>query len=323
MKRLLLTLATTASLGASGSVFGAPLFMDDFNDAVDSAANYTQVQTSADTAVTYAFNYSTLNIPVAPNTTDNTTLGVKFEANIADPASVEAVTLHTVAQYSGRYRVKFDAWINANGPFPLGGAGSTEFLTAGVGGDGATVNRGGSTGSGAWTAVDGEGGSANRDFRMYKGASEQFPASGQYAAGLDASDNDNLDPYYAGFGSIDVGALGQGGPNQTGTTAAGTIGFAWHEVELVVDPTGGTNDATSVSWYIDGLLIGTLDAGIGSSFSTDGSVTIGYQDIFSSVSDNATYSFGLIDNLMVIPEPSSFVLVGLGLLGLWGVARRK
>jgi len=303
--RSLVFVAIVAVFCGAASVQAQVLFSDDFNTAA-SSANYAQVSFD-ETAVTHAFDYSALGIPVAPSTTDATTLGIKFEANMTSPGVAAAVTLHTNQVFTGEYTVKFDGWINANGPFPAGGTGSTQFLTAGVGGNGTTVNKAGSgsTGSGGWTAVDGEG-QSTIDYRWHKGATLQGVAEGQYAAGTQSGARSAADPYYSQFGLIVAddlpvqGANAPGGfPQQNGTTIAGTFGFAWHEVELVVDPTGGTGGATSVSWFIDDLLIGKLDAGVTTSFPTDGRVTIGYSDPFTSVSDNPTLSFGLIDNLRV------------------------
>lgn len=290
--------------------------LSDTFDTAASSANYTETKT-ADAAAVFGFDYGAagLGISAAPNTTDGSTTGLRFSANeISGTAS--AITLHTVQSFTGDFTVKFDAWINANGPFPGGGTGSTEFLTAGVGGDGTTINQGGATGIGGWFAVDGEGGSS-RDYRAYKNAGEQFPGSGQFEAGTDTSAGNNSNAHYSGFGNVDVGALPQAGGGQTGTTAVGTFGFQWHEVELNV--TDGL-----VNWSINGLDIATLNPNIGESFASDGRVTLGYQDIFTSVSDSQTYSFGLIDNLQVtaIPEPSSvFVLAAVGAIGF--VKRRR
>lgn len=323
--RKLILAACAASVAiAAGTASAQVVFTDNFNSGA-SAANYNQA-VLGENAVTYGWDYSTMGIPVAPNTPDATTLGVKFESNMTTGAAA-GVTLHTISQYTGFYVVKFDAWLNANGPFPGGGPGSTEFLTAGVGGDGVTVNRVGVAGSGGYTAVDGEGGSGI-DYRLYKATTLQSTASGQYAAGTHSTARSAADPYYAQFGSIDVanlpvqGANAPGGfPQQTGTTNPGTFGFDWHEVTLVVEPTGGTGGAAAASWYIDGLIIGTLDAGV-SAFPSDGSVTIGYADPFASLSDNPLLSFGLIDNLVIaVPEPTSVAVVGLAGLGL--LARRR
>lgn len=285
-----------AVLGTLLSTTLTAQFVDDFN--ADTSALYTIPQTS-DALATFAFDYSALGIPVAPSTTDGSTLGLKMEANVT-AGSANGITLHTIVPFSGTYVVKFDAWMNANGPFPSGGGGSTEFLTMGVGGDGTTANVGGTSGSGGWFGATGEGGSS-RDYRLYKDGSEQFPASGQYNAGTASSANNASDPYYAQFGGVDVGALPQGSlfAQQNGVSGGGSFGFAWRECEMRVVSDGGTAGATSVSWWVDGLQLATLDAGIGSSFLTDGFVTLGYADSFTSLSDNSAVSFGLIDNLRI------------------------
>jgi hypothetical protein len=324
MNRLVVSLAVPATLLVPGSAMA--LFFDDFNSAA-SAANYNVVEFGQN-AVTFGWDYSLMGIPVAPKTTDGTTFGVKFESNMTANAAA-AVTLHTLQSFTGSYAVRFDAWINANGPFPAGGGGSTEFLGGGVGGDGTTVNRTGvgATGSGGWFAVDGEGGSGV-DYRLHRDATLQAPASGSYAAGTHDTARRWSDPYYAQFGSINVGELpvqgaNHGGPaQQTGVTNPGTFGFAWHEVEIRVDGTGGTGGASLMEWYIDGLIIGTLDAGVGAAFNTDGRVTIGYMDPFASLSDNASLSFGVIDNLQVVPEPGTLLVLGSGALLLLKRRRR-
>jgi hypothetical protein len=326
---LLLTASVTPSSAAT-------LFSDDFN-AAGSSANYLAAQSGQNLA-TFAYDYSERGIP-APNIGQSDTLGLKLESNMTAGA-VAAITLHSVQQFTGAYKVSFDAWMNAVGPFPGGGAGSTEFFTAGVGGNGTTVNYGGSgpTGVGGWTAVDAEGGSGV-DYRLYKSGTLQAPSSGQYAAGTvdspTASNSRNADnAYYAQFGNVNVGALPVQGANnapnpgsfteQTGTTQVGAFGFEWHRVELVVDPTGGTNDAASMTWLIDGLKIGTLDAGVTTAFSASGSVTLGYYDPFSGVAANAAVSFAVVDNLAVteIPEPATAILGGCALLALIGARRR-
>lgn len=332
--QILLGVALALALNAPAD---AALFFDDL-DTAGSAANYTQVGTGTHDVV-FGYDYGAMGIPSAPKTTDGSRTGARLRANIGDTGVVSAVTLHTIEQFTGAYTVKFDLWINANGPFPVGqliqgGTGSTEFFTAGVGGDGSTVNYGGTgpTGSGGWTAVNGEGGSGI-DYRMHKTTVLQAPSSGQYAAGtVDSPTADNSrnanDPYYAGFGSIDVSNLpvqgaDQGGyAQQNGVVKPGVLGFEWHEVELQVDPTGGTGGTPSVAWYIGGLRIGTFDAGVTTAFATDGSVTLGYYDPFAGLSDNLDLSFAVVDNLTVIPEPSSLTLLltmGLGLVA----ARRR
>jgi hypothetical protein len=274
-------------------------FKDDFD--INSSANWNINTSSSDTSVTFAFDYSDIGVPPSPNGS-GTTLGLRMGANMKNPGSVEGVTLSPVGmEFSGFYVLKFDMWINANGPFPAGGAGSTEFLTAGIGYDDVTVNLHGISGSGGWFGVTGEGG-ASQDYRGYRSAQLQWPASTQYLAGTDAISNDNSDPYYADFGSIvveeavpDQYALH---PQQNGTTVVGSAGFAWREIIITVDEIAGT-----ARWEIDGLPIVELNMNIGSVFpSLSGNISIGYMDIFTSVSDNEEVSFGLIDNLEVWPD---------------------
>lgn len=302
-------LGVACALVIAVSAHGAILFQDNFD--VNTSASWNVNMSSADNAATWAYDYSADGIPAAPG---GGTIGLKLESNIASPTSVEAITLSPAGQYfSGTYQLKFDSWLNAPGPFPGGGSGSTEFYTCGIGYDDVTVNRGGYTGSGAWFAADGEGGSS-RDYRAYKNVGEQFAESGQWFAGtssVSGGAHNNSDPYYAGFGALDVAATVPvqyaADPNQSGTTYAGTQGFAWHEVTVTVY-------GTWARWTIDGLPIAQLDTTIGSTFDLDGNISIGYMDIFTSVAAKPWFAFGLVDNLVVtdVPEPSSVALLALG-----------
>ncbi len=310
-------LAATVIILISCVSVEAALFSDNFD--VDSSANWNILTSSADTSVTFAFDYSTVGVPASPNG-GGSTLGVRMAANIVSPTGAEAVTLSPVGQsFSGSYQLKFDMWVNANGPFPGGGAGSTEFFTTGIGHDDTTVNRGGATGTGGWFAVTGEGGSS-RDYRAYKGAGEQFAESGQFLAGNSSAGggaHNASDPHYAAFGNIDV-AVAVPLQGQTGITGPGTAAFAWHEVTVTVD------GATAL-WSIDGLDIARLDPTIGADFALNGNIAVGYMDIFSSVSGDSALSFGLIDNLEVVvfvPEPATMTMFLMGGLALLRRRRR-
>jgi hypothetical protein len=316
-----------AACGANRAA-AAILLSDDFNTGA-STANYAVVTTDPTSSfATFAYDYSAIGIPSAPNS-GGSTLGVKLDANFSAPSAAEGITLHTNASFSGDYKVSFDGWLNANGPFPDGGSGSTNYLVAGVGGDGTTNNFVANTGAGGWTAVNGENGSGI-DYRLYKDASLQGVATAQYAAGTAANARNGLNGYYDQLGSVDVSNLpvqgvNNGGPaQQNGTSFAGSFGMDWHEVELIVDADGGTAGAASMQWYIDGLLIGTLDAGANGAFAAAGRVTLGYSDPTTNGSDNPPLSFALIDNLVVtaIPEPSGLLLASLAAIGLL-TKRRK
>jgi hypothetical protein len=326
MNRTQIAAFACAAAFVSQSAFAA-LFSDNFNTAA-SSSNYTVVTTDATSSFpTFGFDYSAYGIPSAPNSGDSSTKGLRLDANFSAPNAAEGITVLTKAPYSGDYTVSFDAWINVNGPFPAGGSGSTNYLTAGVGSDGITNNFVANTGSGGWTAVNGENGSGV-DYRLYKTASLQGVATGQYAAGTASNAQNGENGYYDQFGSIDVsnfpvqGANNGGPAQQNGTSDHGSFGMAWHNVKLVVDADGGTGGAASVTWFIDSLKIGTLDAGIGA-FNTSGFAAFGYSDPTSNGSDLPTHSFALIDNLQIVPEPATACLAAFAVLTLVGLRRRS
>jgi hypothetical protein len=271
-----------------------PLYADNFD--ADSSGDWAVHKSTDDTAVTFGYDYSADGIPAAPNS-DGTTIGVKLEANIAAPTGAEAVSISPVgANFTGDYEVTFDMWINANGPFPGGGGGSTEFFTAGVGTTGDHLQWASDSADGAWFGVTGEGGSGNSgDFRAHIGGARQAAESGAYAAGITGDSRNNTNAHYADAfpGQSPPAAQAAAFPDkQTGALANGAVGFAWRQVTI-------TKIGDSVTWAIDGVTIATLDQSLGA-FTTEGNIFIGYYDAFSSVSDNRATSFGLVDNLVVI-----------------------
>src|SRR5262249_17358758 len=93
---------------------------------------------------------------------------------------------------------------------------------------------------------------------------------------------------------------------QTGTTAAGAQGFAWHTWTI-------TMDGTTASWAIDGLPIANVNVA-GETFPGT-NFFLGQLDFFASAVDPSLrqFLFGVFDNVQVtpVPEPTSFALVGL------------
>ena len=128
----------------------------------------------------FSYDYSGMGIPAAPHSTGGTTRGLRMEANLT-AGVVAAVSLSPANQsFAGDYRLRFDMWINVNGPFPGGGVGSTEYVTCGLGTAGNKVQwtGTGSTADGCWFAADGEGGASDTsttsgDFCAYAGATLQ------------------------------------------------------------------------------------------------------------------------------------------------------
>ena len=273
------------------------LFSDNFDS--DTSGSWTLNRSSTDTRVTFNCNYATNGIPSAPNSIGGTTRGVKFEANIANSLAAALNISPTGKNFSGDYRLRFDMWINANGPFPGGGTGSSEHLTAGVATTGNRVQWTGSgtTADGFWFGVDGEGGattnSSTPDFSAFNATALQTAASGIYAAGTVGYTRDNSHSYYATTfpAGKTAPALQQSNfAQQTGALDVGCVGFAWHDVLI-------TKQSNSVTWSIDGLRIASFS---NVSFSATGTnIFIGYWDAFNSLSDNAALSFGIVDNVRV------------------------
>lgn len=276
------------------------VFTDNFD--ANTAANWTVNKSSTDTRVTFNYDYAADGIPPAPHAVGGTTRGVKFEANMVNGVTAALSVSPTGQSFSGDYRLHFDMWINANGPFPLGGTGSSQFITGGLGTAGNRVQwiGSGSTADGCWFAVDGEGQagdtSTSSDFNAYVATALQGVASGVYAAGTDANARGNGNAYYATAfpGGQTAPAWQQTTyPQQTGALAAGAVGFAWRDV--IISKRGSV-----IEWSIDGVKL----AAVTNATLTASNVFVGYWDPFTSLSDNDALSFGVVDNVRVeVPAP--------------------
>jgi len=263
----------------------------------DTSANWTVSRSSTDTRCTFNYDYAADGIPSAPNSTGGTTRGVKFEANMANGAAA-ALSMSPIGQsFEGDYRLRFDMWINANGPFPLGGTGSTEYITGGLGTSGGHVQwtKSDSETDGYWFAVAGEGQavdtSTTSDYGAYAGIDVQAATSGVYFAGTDSNSRGNLNVYYTtAFPAGQAPPLLQQStyPQQTGALQGGAVGFAWREVIIA-------KRGNIVEWSIDGVKL----AAFTSASVTADNIFVGYWDPFASISDNSALSFGLVDNVCV------------------------
>ena len=268
------------------------IFSDNFD--TNSAASWIVNKSSSDTAVAFNFDYSALGIPSAPHSTGGTTRGVQLKANLTLGVVAALSISPTNQNFSGNYRLHFDGWINVNGPFPGGGASSTEFLIAGLGtaGNRTEWTGSGSTADGFYFSADGDGGvsatsTTSGDYSGYFGTAWKNAASGIYAAGS----LDNANPYYT-----TAFPAGQPAPalqqsiyaQQTGALSPGTFGLAWHDV--IVSRRGST-----VNWAVDGVLFATIS----NATFTASNVCVGFWDPFASLTDNTNLSFGLVDNLRV------------------------
>ncbi len=289
---------SVTSRAMSLTVFPAQttVFLDTFD--TDTAANWRLNRSSADTRVTFNYDYSAMGIPSAPRSSGGTTRGLKMEANLTAGAAA-AVSLSPLNQaFAGDYRLRFDMWINVNGPLPDGGTGSTEHVTGGVGTAGNRTQWTGasSTADGCWFSADGEGGASDTsttsgDFCAFAGTALENPATGVYTAGTTTGAKGNNHDYYRGaFPAQSPAPAWQQAnyPQQTGALAAGTLGFAWREV--IIARRGNT-----VDWAIDGVRLATFnDANLAGS-----NVFVGYWDSYASLSDNPNLSYGVLDNVRI------------------------
>ncbi len=335
MRRIMLVVALACSatvLFLSGAVQAALLFSDNFE--VDSSANYTTNSAGGNNAATFAYDYSTVGVPSAPNS-GGTTKGLKLEANyINSNDATEIFTGLSVSPTSlsvtGDFDIKFDLWQNSIGPFTGmnqdGGSGSTQVTAYGWGTAGASAQWAG----GRDSVVFGATGDANSgsDWRVYPNSgtipNTNPPYVAVLGAGNDADVRNNIHSYYvANFpGQVPPGAQQLLFPaSQTNVAPQnGAAAFKWHAA--LIKKRGNT-----LSWSLNGVPLANVDlTGIGALGGNK--IFFGQSDINATASTSAdvrSLIFGLIDNVVVesIPEPSTVSLLALATLALSGLRRRS
>lgn len=316
-KNPLLTSAIVATLLASGvGATAQTLFSDNFDS--NTSANWTVNKSASDSSATFAFDYSTYGIPSAPRSTGGTTSGLRFLANQSAGVLQGISASPTGGSFTGDYRMSLDIWLNFNGPAPLGGTGSTQAGSFGIGTTGTTAQWAGAVSS-VMFAVTTDGNSA-QDFRVYTNNVHVAPATGVYAAGntLTPDVRNAATAYYSQFGGVTPPAAQTTlYTNQTGASGAGVLAFGWHDVEI--EKIGST-----VTWTIDGLLIATVST---NAATPGNNIFLGYFDTASGSSTDANDFLinAIYDNVSVtaVPEPTTIALGLMGAAGLFVAARRK
>jgi len=302
------------------TVAASTAFGQIFTDDMSTGTNWTVVQDS-DASAVFGFDYSTRGVPAAPNGSD--TIGLKLEVNNNDPGEAnEIAAINSDAAYTGEYTFRVDIWSNWAPDGGGVGTGTTEFIGVTVGHDASVASPFG--GSFIYT---GDGDSAATDYRLYKDSFQLQSESGQYAAGTVAGSRDSSNVYYtSAFPSIDI-ATAVPAQGSSGTVAAGAGGFQWMTLNVEVDtdsigPSGITTDPgfARISMRSDSsgntIEIGTIDNSNDDDEAfyfpavLEGSVGLLMSDIFSSVTVNPTFSFGIFDNVQVLDGLVPLTLAG-------------
>lgn len=293
-------LTTTPNAGAQALVYS-----QDFE--VDDTPNWSVNVGLGDNVADIFFDYSTVGIPPAPNSTGGGTRGLKLQANV-NPLTQDGVVAGyglSVSPFNfsitENFEMRFDMWMNyvpvtsGNTSTLIGGAG---FGTAGTAAQRAMPTAGVIDSIFIGASTDG---GTTADYRVY---STRFytglqDASGVYAAGS----RDNGSAYYAtNFpgGTAPPAAQTNLFPSQTGVrTPNGVIAFKWRDVSL-------KKVANIITYRIDGVPIATIDA------STNGTLG-GFNILFNcyDINGNASVNplatnllFALFDNVRITNFPS-------------------
>ncbi len=314
MRKTALGFAMLTAACVSTSTFGATLFSENFD--VDPSANWTvNPGIATDFTATFNFDYSTIGIPEAPNSTGSAaTTGLKMVANAFFGAfGGGSVSPTGLDLGTGDYVLKFDWWNNFHGPAPAGGSGTTQISYGGVLTSGTANNAAGISDS-VFFAQTLDGGSS-ADWRVY---SSDKPVS--YAAtdltngvavyeaslgGTDTTARNASNVYYAGNAAFPANTIPAAQTaivagidplvDHTGTAQPGITAFSWAQSEI-------TKIGSVVSWKVNGVLIGSVDTSVFVTPTGGNNILLGHGDTNAGSSSDALFStltFSLFDNIRV------------------------
>lgn len=290
-----------ALLLAATSTAATVLVSDEFE--ADSSASYLVVDEingasgdgTPDSVSTFAYDYITAGLPLAPNSTAGDTGGLFLAVNETgdDEGAADHVTafLNTPVT-TPAYTVQVDMYMGVE----AGATGSTEMATIGVGSDGTDFNSIFTpiAGVGQFVSITGEGGSSS-DYRHYISGTPVNSGDMSYL-NSEMTTQSTGDTYLSIF------------PEES-SDFAGSPGNQWATVTISVNP-------NRVLYSINGTPIIMAP-----STAVSGLVGLGYNDPFSSVGPH----FVVYDNLTVteVPEPSTLLLGALGMVGLASLRLRR
>jgi len=322
------------------------LFSDTFD--TDSTASWTVnsfvggTTSSGGSAVNSAnfyYDYSTVGIPAAPNSTGGSTRGLKLQANISGTGPTgglpPGISVSPTGQsFTGDYSLRFDWWTNFIGGTTggigntSGGSGSTQLSTFGILTSGTVANYVGSSDSVFYGATP-DGASAS-DYRAYSVTAQSGYATGTtgvnwqntYAAGSQQNTNAYYATPFPGGKTAPLFQQTNYSSTQTGTTVVGTPAFTWNDV--LIEKNGGT-----ITWTVNGTLLATTST-TGFATATKGNnILFGQADTsIGAGTPAATFQavdFTLIDNVRVltaVPEPTTLGLLAAAAAGAMPLVRR-
>lgn len=303
--KLLLTLAA-ALLAGTVSSQAQLLYSQDFDTDQNASGNWV-TNALGDSPADLYFDYSTIGIPSAPNSTGGSTRGVKLNANLGNasagvfPSGVSVSPINFSLLPETNFIIQCDVWLNFNGPAPGGGNGSTQLGGIGYGTAGASTQVAGSC-DGFFAIASSEGGSGD-DYRVYTRAvpTSLLPGTGVYFAGTASTARNNTTALYATSfpGQTAPAAQVLLYPQQTGTTQNGAQGWKWRDVKI-------EKIGPFVTWSIDGVQLARVDMttnGLGGSSTLGGDrLLLNITDINATASNDpndAALAFALFDNLRV------------------------
>jgi Calx-beta domain len=312
-KPLLAATALSALLGITAtSNAQTQVYSEDFevNHQLDST--WVTNSVGGSNVANLYFDYSTVGIPAAPHS-GGTTHGLKLQANLS--TAVQAFPSGVTVSPNGfsiteNFEMRFDSWLNYNGPLNGGGNGSTQIGGAGFGTAGIAAQTAGGSFDSVVVGYSGDGSGTSADYRVYSpshGGSYQdadHVLTGDLTSPLvyfAGTRNNSASTYYTTNFLATTAPAAQTSlfPLQTGSTQAGSQAFKWHDVSL-------KKVGNRITYSIDGHLIATADA-------RDVGTLGGFNILFTHFDINpgastdpnaAALAFSLFDNIRITNFPT-------------------
>ena len=312
MNRLLRPCAAALSLALAALIPASAqelVYSQDFE--TDSTTDWVVNSGLGTNTADFFFDYSTVGVPPAPNSSGGSTRALKLQANM-DPAtqagSVAGYGLSVSPLNFGitdNFDMRFDMWLN----YPKSGNGSTQIGGAGYGTAGTAAQIAGAADS-VYIGASTDGGTA-ADYRVY---APSFATSYQDAARTNPNDatsplvyaaggRNNTAAYYSTnfLGGIPVPqAQTNLFPTQTGlSNVVGTLGLKWREVSL-------RKVGNLITYRVDGVLIASIDARFSGALGGQ-NILFNLYDINGNASTDPTSTntlFALFDNVRITNFPS-------------------